>query len=282
MKPPVAYFGGKITLAPQIVDLFSPHRHYVEPYCGSLAVLLAKAPSAHETVNDLDQRLMTFWRMLRDRPEDLARVCALTPHARAEHEQAMPLDATDDLEVARQVFIRLTQGRSGVLRKSGSGWRYFVKPTGSTSMPDYLASYFDRLAPAAERLQHVSLESLPALDIIAKYGAEPNVLLYVDPPYVGSTRANDNAYRHEMRSDRDHRELAVALRRARAAVVISGYPSDLYDLELYPDWYRHTMAAGTGQGDGWGNRTEVLWSNRPLGTQQTLFAAPSRSTPEES
>ena len=82
--PPIPYFGGKQALAPWIVSLFPKHGHYVEPYCGSLAVLLAKSPARMETVNDTDSKLMTFWRVLRDRPIDLARVCALTPHSRAE------------------------------------------------------------------------------------------------------------------------------------------------------------------------------------------------------
>ena len=54
MLPPFAYFGGKMKLAERIVSLLHPHDHYVEPFAGSLAVLLAKPRSAHETVNDLD------------------------------------------------------------------------------------------------------------------------------------------------------------------------------------------------------------------------------------
>jgi len=271
MRPPVPYFGGKMTLAPNIAALLPAHGHYVEPYCGSLAVLLAKQPSDHETVNDLDQRLITFWRVVRERPAELARVCALTPHARTEHAQSEPLVATDELELARQVFVRLTQGRAGQLRRTG--WRQYVQPAGSNaSMPDYLAGYVDRIAPAAERLQHVSLEARPALEIIAKYGAHPDVLLYVDPPYLGTTRTRSwDGYEHEMRGEPDHRELAEALHAARAAVVLSGYPSELYDRELYAGWDRHTFAAGTGQGGRWGNRTEVIWSNRPLLTRPALW-----------
>lgn len=270
MRPPVPYFGGKMLVGPAIAALLPAHQHYVEPYCGSLAVLLAKPASAHETVNDLDRRIVTFWRVLRERPAELARACALTPHSRAEHAAVEPLTAVDDLELARQVFIRLTQGRSGQLRRTG--WRTYINPAGSsTSMPDYLAGYVDRIAPAAERLQHVSLEALPALEIVAKYGAQPDVLLYVDPPYLGTTRTRSwDGYEHEMRGEADHRELAEALHAARAAVVISGYPSPLYDLDLYAGWDRHTFAAGTGQGDGWGNRTEVIWSSRPLGGQPQL------------
>lgn len=271
MKPPMSYFGGKTILAPAIARMLPPHRHYVEPYCGSLAVLLSKVPSSMETVNDLDAALVTFWRVLRDRPGDLVRVCELTPHARAEHAAAYDVDdEPDDLELARRVWVQLTQGRAGTRRQTG--WRHYVKPAGDTSMPDYLDGYLARMAPAAVRLRGVSLECRPALDLITKYGAEPDVLLYVDPPYLGSTRSRSwDGYPHEMRSAAEHRELAEALRAARSAVVVSGYASDLYDLELYPGWDRHTMTSGTGQGDGWGNRTEVLWSNRPLGNALTLF-----------
>jgi DNA adenine methylase len=73
-------------------------------------------------------------------------------------------------------------------------------------------------------------------------------------------------------TEADHRELAMALHTARAAVVLSGYASDLYDLELYPDWHRLEMAAGTGNGGEWRDRTEVLWSNRSLAAQFDLLA----------
>lgn len=267
MKPPLTYFGGKTRLAPRIAALLPDHRHYVEPYCGSLAVLLAKEPSPHETVNDLDHALVTFWRMLRECPEQLERACALTPHSRVEHRAAYDLsDEPSDLELARRVWVQLTQGRAGTRRQTG--WRHYVKPAGNTSMPDYLDGYVERMAGAAGRLHQVSLECRPALELIEKYGNDPEVLFYVDPPYLGSTRCRSwDGYPHEMRGEADHRELAEALRTARAAVVLSGYASPLYDLDLYPDWHRTSLVSGTGQGEGWGNRTEVLWSNRSFRTE---------------
>lgn len=51
----------------------------------------------------------------------------------------------------------------------------------------------------------MTLECIPALDMIGRYGA-PGNLLYVDPPYLGETR-NGRAYRHEMTSEAEHREL---------------------------------------------------------------------------
>jgi DNA adenine methylase len=273
MKPPFAYFGGKTNIAEQIAALLPDHLHYVEPYCGSLSVLLAKRPVKMETVNDLDHELMTFWRVLRDRPEDLARACALTPHSRAEYEASRDRVGDDDLEASRRVWAMLSQGRGLTLREGKTGWKHYVYPSGSSlGMPGYLEAYVDRMAAAAARLHAVSLECMPALDLIAKYGAEPDALLYVDPPYLGTTRDHRNNYRHEMKAEVDHRDLADALHAARAAAVVSGYASDLYDRELYADWDRMTLAAYTGNSSGDRTRTEVLWSNRPLG-HPDLFAA---------
>jgi len=271
LRPPFPYFGSKQTLAPRIAAMLPAHCHYVEPYGGSLAVLLAKRPSPMETVNDLDGDLMCFWRVLRDQPVELERLCALTPHSRTEYQGSYerPVELSD-LERARRIWVCLTQGRGGQLTRTG--WRTYRDPAGSSiGMPGYLAGYVARLAPACERLVRVSLECRPALELIEAFAPHRDVLLYVDPPYLGSTRIRtQHAYAHEMRTEVEHRELAAALSVVECSVVLSGYPSPLYN-ELYGDWHRVDIAASTGQGGTWANRTEVLWSNRLLGDQPGLF-----------
>ena len=96
---------------------------YVEPFCGALSVLLAKTPSPAEVANDLDHKIITFWRVLRDRPDELERVCALTPHSRIEARTALVTDPSDELELARQVWVALTQHRAAVMRHT-PGWRF--------------------------------------------------------------------------------------------------------------------------------------------------------------
>lgn len=266
MKPPIAYYGSKLSIAPEIVSVLPDHDHYVEPYAGSLAVLLAKPRARMETVNDLDSRLMRFWRVLRDRGDELARACALTPHSRAELAAAHE-PAEDELEDARRLWVLLTQSRTGTTRKVG--WRQYVNPAGSgMGMPAYLETYVDRIAPVVERLHRVSLEARPALEVIASYGKHPGCLLYVDPPYLGTTRARN--YGHEQRGEQEHRDLADALTAARASVVLSGYDSPLYS-ELYRSWHRYEIHTHTTQGTGASSRVEVLWSNRPLASQEGLF-----------
>lgn len=269
----LGYFGSKVRAAARIVDLLPEHDGYVEPFCGSLAVLLAKPPRAgrFETVNDLDQDLMTFWRVLRERPDDLERVCALTPHSRAEYAACWPItEDVDDLERARRVWVKLAQGRGGQLRPTG--WRYHEQTHGrNSSMPRTLAAYVGRFAAVADRLRTVSLECRPALEVIERYGRDASTLLYVDPPYLMSTRSR-TAYRHEMHTDDEHRELSKALAGVKGIVVLSGYHSPLYD-ELYDGWHVTELSAFTGQANGGrlgGDRVEVLWSNRPLGDESLL------------
>lgn len=261
-RSPVPYFGGKSWLAPRLAAVLPAHKHYVEVCGGSLAVLLAKKPSRQETVNDLDGYLMTFWRVLRDRPDDLERVCSLTPHSRAERAMAQEISSDlDELEVARRVFVALTQGRSGSLTRTG--WRHDLRPV-STPMPVTLQRYAGRIGQAAKRIQRVSLECRPAVELVQAYGGDRGTLLYVDPPYVvdkGIRRGGE--YRVEMRSTAVHRELLEACLSCDAAVVVSGYGSELYD-SMLGDWYRYEIPMITSQGSGDGRRTEVVWSNRVL------------------
>lgn len=257
VRPPFSYYGGKTSLAPRIAALLPAHDHYVEPFAGSLAVLLAKGPSKAETVNDLDGDLMTFWRVLRDRPEDLERVCTLTPHSRAESEGSWE-DHPDDLEKARRVWVRLTQSRGHSLRRSG--WKYGIDARNQAGIKQTVEVRARRVLDAAARIRSVTLESRDALDVIRDYGTDRRTCVYADPPYLGSTRATN--YGVELTADEDHVAFAQVCHDARAAVVVSGYDSQLYD-DLFGDWHRVELkGATTLSGDT--DRVEVLWSNRPL------------------
>lgn len=265
LKPPFAYYGGKTTLAPQIAKLLPEHDHYVEPFAGSLAVLLAKEPSPMETVNDLDGDLMTFWRVLRDHREELEYACKHTPHSREEYLASCEyLSELPDVERARRVFVRLTQGRSHSMKPTG--W-WHRKASAGHSPANYVKSYTRRLKAISERLSTVSLENRDAIEMMTDYGAEHSVCIYADPPYLGITRADN--YRMEMLEDDLHVQLADALNRCKAAVVLSGYASPLYE-ELYEGWHRYELKAPT-RLSGTAAPNEILWSNVPLGDQTSLF-----------
>ena len=73
MRAPFPWFGGKSRVAHIVWDRFGDVRNYVEPFAGSLAVLLGRPTKPKiETVNDLDCWIANFWRALQADPEALA------------------------------------------------------------------------------------------------------------------------------------------------------------------------------------------------------------------
>ena len=70
IKALAPWFGAKRNLAPRIVELLGKHSTYWEPFCGSMAVLLAKPACVMECVNDLHGDLINLARVIQS--EDLA------------------------------------------------------------------------------------------------------------------------------------------------------------------------------------------------------------------
>ncbi|MEO1064800.1 MAG: DNA adenine methylase, partial [Actinomycetota bacterium] len=140
----------------------------------------------------------------------------------------------------------------------------------NTSRPRSTHHYIDRLEAIAVRLQQVLVENVEAAELLERHAGDPDVVLYLDPPYLDSVRRNDGrdgqGYALDANTPDDHRRWAEALTDARAAVFISGYPSGLYD-ELYDGWYQTSTSVRTDLGNR-GARTEVVWSNRPIAPQR--------------
>jgi site-specific DNA-adenine methylase len=188
---PLKWHGGKHYLAGRIVSLMPRHLHYVEPFAGGLAVLLARDPAdpslwlpphkgVSEVANDLDGRLVNFW----------------------------------------------------------PGQPLFSRTTGP-----------------------VVLENLAALQLVRREDG-PGTLFYCDPPYLPRTRTARRAYGPFEMTEAEHAELLAVLRQAKGKVMLSGYPSALYDGAL-AGWNRHAFdvpnhASGA---RAKGRETEVLWCN---------------------
>lgn len=271
-RPALRWYGSKWRIAPWIIGHFPPHDAYVEPYGGSASVLLRKPPAKIETWNDLEGRAVNFFRVLRRQPQDLIRLIELTPYAREEYEQARQQDA-DPLEDARRFFTLSWQGRTGSTGGQNlAGWRYEQDPDNRTGGP--VAHEFSRtghLHAIAERLRLVQIEHAPAATVMARFD-DPKVLHYVDPPYVPATRSERVVYAHEL-DDAGHRVLAQVLHDLSGMVVLSGYPSALYD-ELYPEWHRVERITIA---DSAKVVTEVLWFN-PAAAAALQRTHPSQGT----
>ena len=262
-RPVLRWHGGKWLLAPWIIQHFPPHRVYVEPFGGAASVLLRKPRSYAEVYNDLDDDVVNLFRVIRS-PDAQRLVAAVrdTPFARIEFSEAYER-ADDPVERARRLIIRsfMGFGSDGATGEYRTGFRSGCTRSGTTPAHDW-RNYPDALEAVIERTRGVVIESADALAVMRKHDG-PDTLHYVDPPYLHELRSRINRrkgavgnYRHELTNEA-HAELLDALKTLTGKVVLSGYPSPLYD-DALAGWTRVDRAA---LADGARARVEVLWLN---------------------
>ena len=239
-------------MAEWIVSHFPTHIHYLEPYAGTLAAFFAKDKAPHEVVNDMDDRLVNLFAIVRTRGDELARAIAMTPYSRAEY-YASYEPSDDPLEDARRFLVRSWQAH-GFKSFCRTGWRN----NGVKSFQPITILWNDlpdRILAVVARLKDAELENAPAVALIERYKSA-DTLIYADPPYVLSTRKGRKLYRHEM-TDTDHLILLDALDTHPGPVVLSGYHCALYDDRL-AHWSVRERKVQAEKGQ---TRTEVLWLN---------------------
>lgn len=257
------WYGGKFSHLDWLLPLLPACHHYCEPFAGSGAVLLNRAPSPVETYNDLDGEVANFFRVLRDHKAELVEKIGLTPFSREEFGLACEIDpAVPPVERARRFYVRARQVRTGLAQTASLGRWANCKGTSRAGMSGVVSRWLggvEQLPDIADRLLRVQIENRPAVDVVRLYDA-PTTLFYCDPPYVHETRGDDKAYGYEM-TDPAHRDLARALNAAQGLVAISNYDCALMD-ELYPSgrWKKHVSAARTIHSTK-DRRVEVLWTN---------------------
>jgi len=255
-RPVLRYHGGKWRIAPWIIEQFPEHRVYVEPFGGGGSVLLRKAPAFIDVYNDINGEVVNFFRVLRERPEELIAAIDLTPYSREEFALAQE-PGGNEVERARRVYVWGWQGRGRAGVKEPGGWRFMSRDTrGQTPVDDW--NNWGHLWGVVRRWKEVQIENDDALKIIKRYDGMVT-LFYVDPPYVQDSRGSrwaQAAYEFEY-TDEEHRKLGVVLHEVEGMVVLSGYHSALYD-ELFGDWRRVERECHKGNG---AEATEVLWLN---------------------
>ncbi|MFO1458257.1 MAG: DNA adenine methylase [Verrucomicrobiota bacterium] len=258
--PALRYYGGKFRCARKIAAHFPPHLCYVEPFGGACGVLLRKEPSDLEVYNDLNGRLVNFFRMVRDRPQQLIRLLKRTPYSREEFLGAYE-QAADPMEDARRFFVTAWQSFGGASGTRRTGWKRMHRKWDNCRAhitADWVNA-IRNLALVRQRFERVQIEHDDALAVIARYDS-PDALFYVDPPYPSETRNRrwcQRAYSHEMGA-LDHELLAAALMRVQGTVVLSSYPNEQYS-RLFSGWHRVEFQAQTMNRT---SATEVLWMNK--------------------
>jgi DNA adenine methylase len=253
------------------------HLHYVEPYAGGLAVLLARDPTdrrlwkadgpahlrgASEVVNDVHGPLTTFWRVLEDPAlfADFSHRVQGIPfcedrwlRAQAHSYGADPVaDAVEFFVHNRMSLAGRMDGFAPLSRTRTRG--------GRNEQANAWLNAVEGLPAVHARLKGVVILNRDALEVIRQQDG-PDTLFYLDPPYPHGTRESTDVYAHEM-TEAQHRELLDLLGQVQGKVMLSGYPNVMYDGAL-SGWTQHTFdlpnhASGARTKD---RETEVLWCN---------------------
>jgi DNA adenine methylase len=268
---PLKWHGGKNAdhgkLARWIVSLMPPHVHYVEPFVGGAAVLLAKDPDGFsETVNDLNGDLTNFLRVLQH-PDDFGRFHRTVDAVNFSEDEwqdarewLRQYPDADPVERAAWFFIFNRQSLAGRMKCFAPLTRNRTRQRRNEQASAW-RSAVEGLPAVHERLRWVAVLNRPALEVIRKED-DAHTLFYCDPPYLHQTRTARKVYGPLEMTEADHAELLAVLRTCKGKVMLSGYPSRLYDEEL-PGWKCHTQDVPN-QASGAkvkGRETECLWCN---------------------
>lgn len=114
-----------------------------------------------------------------------------------------------------------------------------------------------RALKAAERWtnSNTQLVHADAIGFLSSYTYSGEELVFCDPPYLPSTRRRERIYRYELQ-EKDHERLLATLSSLPCMVMVSGYPSRLYE-SLLPQWRCEEISVSSHIGP----RAEVVWMN---------------------
>lgn len=265
VKAIAPWFGGKRTMAPDIVTELGKHTQYFEPFCGSMAVLFAKEPSQKETVNDLHWHLINLANVIADLENgpllyDRLQRAIMSEGLLSEAKLRLKEDNFPSKVIAAYwYFLTSWMGRNGTAGTARLDYQIAVRWTKNGGSPTVRwRNVVDSLPAWHRRLQNVVILKRDAFKIMDRFEDVAGTAIYVDPPYPAETRGegvtrlgSDHKYLHEFNhssssllpEDNDHARLAGILRGYRdARVVVSSYDCPRIR-ELYEGWtfVDHTM-----------------------------------------
>ena len=219
LNSPFKWVGGKSRLRKHIIPLIPEHTCYVELFSGAAWVLFGKPPSKVEILNDIDEEVVNFFRVIKYKPEELIQSFEWELVSRAEFERLANLDTSTltDIERAHRFYYIIMAGWGGELHY----------PRFQTAITDgghgnrligALKFLRKRIEPVYERLQKVVIENMDWEDCFKRYDRTKTVM-YIDPPYPG----NGCNYLYNMRDWEDHQKLADYLQHSKCKWILSSY-----------------------------------------------------------
>ena len=265
VAPPFGYFGSKNKIAFKLCKKLPPHNCWVEAFCGSASLTLAKPPAPIEVINDIDNEIINVFKQLRENSIELRRMIKLTPYARKEFENSREDSSGDsELEKARKFLIKAMMAINGVFGEQRGGFSYSqsYSRNGRDARVNRWYNLPERLENVVERLRSVRIENRDGKELLDMFINRPATLVYLDPPYLGN---RTKGYNNDLNDEEYHKELLQLANEAKCMIFISGYENGLYKKLLTEDkgWKKKSISTATKDSNGNSHkRIEVVWMNK--------------------
>lgn len=257
----INYLGSKFSVLPWLLPKLKHTKSWVELFGGSGVVTLNRKPSPIETYNDVNEKMVNFFRVLRDRPQELIDKLYLTPHSRYEYEHAWDMESDDCIERARKFYTRIRQSflASGS-QKELKGWLSATKESRCriSEATSKVINGVDGLSDIVERMRRVQIECRGFEWIIDSYDSG-DTMFYADPPYDHELRSSTNDYEHDFGFE-DHLLLFEKAKQVQGFIAVSGYNTDFMK-DLYKDFQYTEGPRRKNNYSKKNNVRECLWTN---------------------
>lgn len=260
-KTPISYYGGKINMISTILPLIPKHKIYTEAFFGGGAIFFAKEKADAETINDINNMVVTFYEVVQTDFDSLKTKIEATLFSRATYSVAFSIyrmpHMFNKLQQAWAFYIATNMGFSC---KIGSwGYDKYAKRVKAFWNKKLM---FDE--SIAKRLEKVQIESNDACTVIKSRDAI-DAFHYVDPPYFNSNMGHYSDYSKE-----DYVRLLETLSDVKGKFLLSSYPSDILNEYIkkhgwYSKTFSKTLTASKGiAGQKRKSKVEVLTANYPI------------------
>jgi DNA adenine methylase len=233
---PFIYHGSKFSYLPWLLPLLPKTKHFIDVFGGSAAVLLNREPSPIETYNDINGKVVNFFRVLRSQPQDLIDQLLLTPYSKKEYADAWFSEEDTPLEQARKFFIRSQQSIwAAGAQDQVKGWAASINDSraGKSEKVQRWMNAVVGLDAVVKRLLNVQIECRDFRFILSKYDGTDR-LFYLDSPYDMHFRSS-TPYEFDFKNQ-DFFDLHHFAKNSKGLVAISGYNSP-FMLDLFSDFH---------------------------------------------
>lgn len=235
MKTPITYYGGKQTMLKHILPLIPKHRLYTEAFCGGAAVLFAKQPTEAEIINDLNMSLTNFYWMAKICYKELKTEVDKTLHSRDMHAHAAhTLSYPHFFTSAQRAWAVWALSKMSFASMLDGSFGYDF----AGGMPKKLSNAKDEFTEhLCARLEHVTIESRDALEVIATYDC-PDAFHFVDPPYINS----DCGHYEGSFNEQNMEDLLKLLEKVKGKFMLTMFPlSMIEDYAKRNSWIIHRV-----------------------------------------